>query len=342
MTSLQKNLLHLQNTFAIRQIPTNVRISKWLAQLPFLRRFSRNAIGLGWLPAKGSFLYRNSGGEKTICFNGRNLQFHALYDPGFARGYELESALLIMSLCRGKGAFFDIGSNWGYFSLLMTSVKEFTGSIYAFEPNPRTFADLISVIQQSGVGSRVTAMNFGIGEMSCQMVLEEPDAFTTGLARLSSSGNGTKISVKALDELNLPLPQMLKIDAEGMESEVLGGTARILDEVRPFVLFENFSDPLNPGPTCKPIEILHSKGYRIYAPALLFCNANHLVSATYGGNFGELLDLDPKPQLGLLEVTTRNRFFFPQQLNLLAAHSMRIEELWAADIVDLNEPHKTL
>jgi FkbM family methyltransferase len=335
MTSLEKNLAQVGNTFAVVQVPANVRVSQRLEQLPFFRRFSHRAVGLGWLPAKGFFSYRNRGVEKKVRFNGRNLQFSALYNPGYARGYELESAVLIMSLCRGKDAFFDIGSNWGYFSLLMAASEEFTGPIYAFEPNPRTFADLASVVQQAGVGYRVTALNHGIGGTTCQMNLEESDPFKTGVARLSNSGQGMKISVKPLDALNLPAPRMLKIDAEGMEAAVLSGTARILDDVRPFVLFENFSDPLHPGPTFQPFEILHAKGYRLFAPALLFSNAGCLVPATYGGNFNGLLELDPRPRLGLFEVTVQNRFFLPPQLNILAVHSARVQELWETGLIDL-------
>jgi FkbM family methyltransferase len=337
MTSTERYLAHIQNTFAMVQIPTNVRVSARLARLPFLRRFNHRAIGLRCLSAEGAFLYRNHGVGKKVRFNGRNLQFHALYGPSYARGYELESAVLMLTLCKGKEAFFDIGSNWGYFSLLMAAAEEFAGPIYAFEPNPRTFTDLISVIQQSGVGSRVTAMNHGVGGTTCQMILGEPDPFNTGLAQLSHSGDGIKISVKSLDELNLAAPRMLKIDAEGMEAEVLSGTARILDEARPFVLFENFSDPLNPERTCKPFEILHSKGYGLFVPALLFRNANYFVPATYGGNYGDLLGFDPRPQLGLFEVTIQNRFFLPQQLNILAAHSARSQELWEAGIIDLTK-----
>ena len=335
MTSVEHHLAQIQHTFAVARVPANVRLGKRLERLPFLRRFSQSAIGLGWVPAEGCFLYRNRGVVKKVGFNGRNLQFHALYEPGYVRGYELESAVLMMVLCKGKDAFFDIGSNWGYFSLLMASAEEFAGPIYAFEPNPRTFAALTTVIRQAGIESRVTAMNLGIGETACQMTLEETDSFKTGLARLSNSGKGMKISVKPLDELNLPAPGMLKIDAEGMESEVLSGTVRILDEARPFVLFENFSNMLNSEATYRPFEILQSKGYGLFAPALLFRNANYSVPATYGGNFNELLDLDPRPQIGLFEVTIQNRFFLPRQLNILAAHAARVRELWEAGIIDL-------
>ena len=335
MTSPDKNLDHIQNTFAIVQVPTNVRVSKRLEQLPFLRRFSHRVIGLGWLPAEGCFLYRNRDEEKRVSFNGRNLQFHALYDQCYAHGYELESAVLMMVLCKGKDAFFDIGSNWGYFSLLMASAEEFAGPIYAFEPNPRTFADLTSVIRQAGTESRVMAMNLGIGETTCQMTLEETDSFKTGLARLSNSGKGMEISVKPLDELNLPPPRMVKIDAEGMEADVMAGFGRTLDEIRPLVLFENFSNPLNPAETCRPFEILQAKGYRLFAPALLFRKAGYLVPATYGGNFDDLLRHDPKPQLGLFELTVQNRFFLPPQLNILAIHSTRVQELWDTGLVDL-------
>ncbi len=336
MISVQSQLALIQNAFAIEHLPANVRLSRRLARIPVARRFSSAVFGAGGIPANGVFLYRCAGTEKKIAFDGRNFQFHALYEPGYQAGYELESAVLMMLLCRGGGAFFDIGSNWGYFPLLLASSPEFTGPIFAFEPNPRTFHDLTSVLRQSGTDSRVTALNFGVGKTVCQMGLEETDRFKTGLARLSDSGGGMKISVKPLDGLNLPAPLMLKIDAEGMEADVLAGAARTLEDVRPFVLVENFSDPLNPKRTCQPIEILKSCSYRLFAPVLLFRNKDCLVPAPYGSDFAGLLKCDSKPELGLFGVTRQNRFLLPQQLNLLAVHSAKVPELWDAGMVDLD------
>jgi len=336
MLSIDKILAHLHNTFTLKTMPANVRLRERLSQRPVLRRLSRWVTGTGWVPATGTFLYRCRDSEKLVRFNGRNLQFHALYESIYAHGYELESAVLLLALCVGNRPFFDVGSNWGYYSLLLASADEFAGPVFAFEPNPRTFADLTSVIQQCGMTDRIKALNFGIGATDCEMALEEPDLFRTGLARLTHSAGGTKIAVKPLDALDLPAPGVVKIDAEGMEAEVLAGSSRVLEQVRPYVLFENFAEPLNPQQTCKPLEMLSDLGYRSFAPALLFQNQGHLIPATYGGNFNGLLGCDAKPQLALFDVTTRNRFFLPHQLNLLAAHQSSIQALWDAGIVHLN------
>jgi len=332
------NVGHIRSVFRLKKMPGNVRWHDRLSRFPVLRRFSQRALRSSLIPASGFFVYRNNQEERTIRFNGRNLQFHALYESGYRSGYELESAVLMMHLCHGQDAFLDIGSNWGYFSLLMASLKEFTGPIFAFEPNPRTFADLASMVEQAGLAARIQPLNLGIGGKNCQMSLHEPDPLRTGLASLSESGDGQKISVKPLDELNLPAPRMIKIDAEGMEAEVLRGMGKTLDTIQPFVLFENFLDPLDPAQTCRPLEIFEAHGYRLYAPALLFRQGGHLVPATYGSDFNLLLERDPRPQLGLFEVNLKNRFFLGRQLNILAVHPTKMAAVWQAGILDLSRP----
>jgi hypothetical protein len=180
-------------------------------------------------------------------------------------------------------------------------------------------------------------MNFGIGGKSCQMSLHEPDPLRTGLASLSESGDGPKIAVKTLDELALPAPRLIKIDAEGMEAEVLCGMEKTLAAVQPFVLFENFLAPLDPIQTCRPLEIFEAHGYRLYAPALLFRQGKHLVPATYGSDFNLLLERDPQPQLGLFEINLKNRFFLGRQLNILAVHPTKMAAVWQAGILDLSQ-----
>ena len=129
---------HIQNTFRLEHLPANVRAGRFLGRWPFLRRYQRWPIGLSFLPAEGRFSYQRNGKTQAVKFNGRNLQFHALYENYYRHGYELETALLISTLCHGDRPFFDIGSNWGYFCLLAASLPEFSGPIHAFEPNPRT------------------------------------------------------------------------------------------------------------------------------------------------------------------------------------------------------------
>ena len=86
-----------------------------------LRRVSRVALSSGLFSTEGSFIFCAGGRRQRVSYDARNLQFKALYDPKYRNGYELETSLLMRKLCHGGGAFFDVGANWGYFSLLVAS-----------------------------------------------------------------------------------------------------------------------------------------------------------------------------------------------------------------------------
>lgn len=328
---------HLRETFALEYLPANIRAMQFLARWPVLRRYQRIPVGLPFLPAEGRFHYQFAGQRRLIKFDGRNLQFHALYEERFRYGYELETALLVSSLCRGSAPFFDIGSNWGYFSLLVATLAEFTGPIYAFEPNPRTFSDLTSTIEQAGVAARVQACHFGLGREECEMTVMEPDRFNTGLSHLTARGDGRTVPVKPIDALNFGAPGMIKIDAEGMELEVLAGATRTLREAKPFVVFENFLDFEEPQKTYATLNFLEEYGYRLFMPVLEFSLDGAAWLMTYGLNYTPVIERGGVPRLGVVEASVRHRFLMGQHLNLLGVHRSRVEELWKAGIADMRQ-----
>ena len=328
---------HIQKTFALEHLPANIRASKFFARWPFLRRYQRLPVGLGFLPAEGQFSYQRAGQKRAIKFNGRNLQFHALYDSHYRYGYELETALLIAALCRGSAPLFDIGSNWGYFSLLAASLPEFTGAIYAFEPNPRTVADLTSTIQQASVSDRVTACHLGVGRTACEMTVAEADRFNTGLSRLTADDGGQKIPVKPVDSLEFGEPGFIKIDAEGMELEILVGATRTLAEAKPFVVIENFLELEAPEKTYATMDFLEKNNYRTFVPVLEFSKNGSSMLLTYGRDYTPAVERGGQPRLGVVEVSARRRFLLGDQLNLLGVHSSRVEELWKLGVFDFGK-----
>ena len=335
----------ISRVFTLTELPANVRVSKWTdrmflkrAALGIARRLKFWSLGTKLISHRGRFTYRNGNSEKQITFNGRNLQFHALYDECYRHGYELETGLLLTRLCRGGGAFYDIGANWGYFSLLLAASPEFTGPIFAFEPNPRTFPDLEDVIRQAGVADRVKPCQFGLGRESCTMTLAETDSFYTGFAKLVSTGAGRQITVKRLDELDFPAPQVIKIDAEDMEADILAGGSKLLSTAQPFILFENFLDYNSSERTFAALELLLAQGYRLFAPALLFPQNGRTVMMTYGADPSALLATGAAPKMGLFEVHPENRYLLGLQLNILAVPQPKIAGLWDAGFVNLNEP----
>jgi FkbM family methyltransferase len=328
---------HIQNTFTLDHRPANVRAGRLFARLPFLHRYQRWPIGLGLIPAEGRFTYRRAGRTQVVTFNGRNLQFHALYERSYRYGYELETALLISALCRDQRPFLDIGANWGYFSLLAASLPDFSGPIYAFEPNPRTFADLTATIKQAAVADRVTACQIGVGSKACEMTVTEVSRFETGVSRLTAGGAGAKIPVKPVDALELGPPGFMKIDAEGMELDILQGAVGTLAQARPFVVLENFLDYAAPEKTYGMMDFLSQNDYRIFLPVLEFAQNNTSVLLTYDQDYAASIERAGPPRLGVVEVFTPRRFLLGLHVNLLGVPAANVDELWKAGILDFGK-----
>lgn len=339
----------VRRVFSFTTTPANVRVARRMAgngtsaasinSRGWRRRMARWALGSPLLPHTGLFIYTRDGQSTPIRFNGRNLEFNAIYEPLYRHGYELETALLLTRLCRGDSAFFDVGSNWGYFSLLMAAQAEFSGPIFAFEPNPRAFADLQDTIQQADLNERIHACPVGLGSRRSQRPIYEVDPFNTGAARLGSGAaidGEPSAQVERLDDLPLPDPAFIKIDAQGMEADILAGARTLLTTARPMVIFESFLSYATPTQTCGPIDLLQSMDYRIFAPALIFTDGGHDVLTTYGHDTASLLLSDAAPRLGLFETDARNRYMLGTQLNLLAVPSELTDEVWSAGILDLS------
>jgi FkbM family methyltransferase len=333
---------YVRNVFRLTKMPGNVQTSHWYDNMRITRfvrtsdaRLRNYMFGSSLISHYGKFAYNCDGKVSEIEFNGRNAQFHALYEQHYKKGYEFETAVLITRLTNGSKVFYDVGANWGYFSLLVASLPNFHGRIFAFEPNPTAYSDLTSTVQQAGLEQRITALNHGLGCVEGELYLEEAEKFKTGLARLSTSGSGSKVPVHTLDSLKLQPADVIKIDAEGMESDILIGGERTLREHRPFVVFENFLSFDDPNQTWSSLSILKDQGYRVFNPALIFRYGNGTVLASYGDSIDSLLDFDPNPKTALIETTTTNRFLMRQQINLFACHESRFSELSTEEFVHI-------
>src|SRR5262249_42638185 len=152
------------------KIPGNVQTSHWYDNMRitrFVRTFHAQLrdylFGSSLVSHYGKFAYYRNGKGSEIEFDGRNAQFHALYERQYKNGYEFETAVLITRLTHRSNVFYDVGANWGYFSLLVASLSDFHGRIFAFEPNPTAYSDLTSTVRQAGLERTITALNYGLG-----------------------------------------------------------------------------------------------------------------------------------------------------------------------------------
>jgi FkbM family methyltransferase len=266
---------------------------------------------------EGSFAFEVGGTKKNIPFNARNTQYHALYFSKYQTGYEPETTALIDVLLQRNDVFFDVGANWGYFSLYAASHPDFNGEVHAFEPMPNTVIDLKRTVQMSGVQEKITIHPFALSdkEDTAQMVL--PDNVQSGEARIEKGKTGTAIALRKLDTLSLPKPTLIKADVEGHEANFLRGAKTVIETAKPMVIFENTPVWQNPEATLEPLMILKEYGYVFYQPGFLVGKkgSKHILG------YGAMNTVQDVETLVLVPFHAEERLLLENgQINVLACH----------------------
>jgi FkbM family methyltransferase len=139
---------------------------------------------------------------------------------------------------------FDVGANVGKWSL--EAIQKFPKAhVYAFEPSKRTFEVLSSAVAGT---KNIVPMNLAIAGKSGTATLYS-DKELSGLASLKKRRLGhfdlyldyseeikTVTLEQMVNELKV-IPQLLKIDAEGLELEILNSGAEVVSRI-PVIQFE--------------------------------------------------------------------------------------------------------
>jgi FkbM family methyltransferase len=148
----------------------------------------------------------------------------------------------------------DIGAHVGYFSLLAGRTVGPTGRVYAFEPEPTNYRRLRDHVVQNGL-DQVQSFNVALGAVpgEARMFFNADNDGGHALwdvaqhrlcERTRAEGKRIPVQMVVLDHVLSGLepgrgPRLIKIDAEGMEYEILkGGLRTILGHAVPFVICE--------------------------------------------------------------------------------------------------------
>ena len=276
-------------------------------------------LGFG---GKGSASLLIEGHEKYFPFRSANLQTDSLYHPLYLPWFEPDVTSLIDVLTKENSVFYDIGSNWGFHSLFLASKHGFQGHIHAFEPMPDTFNDLKSAVESLDLKG-ITLHNTALSSHGGAAKMAMPPDRNSGGASLVSSGN-IAVQLTALDSLGLRDPDLIKMDVEGHEVEALTGASETLSRAKPMIIFENWANKNSPSACYAPIEHLRRAGYRLFVPHFI-CGQGEDKYFNLGPD-GSSVKND-QATLALVEMQTQERFLFPGQINLLACHESKLNEL---------------
>jgi len=152
--------------------------------------------------------------------------------------YEPITSLLALGALRPGDLAIDIGAHVGYFSLLFRLAVGRTGSVIAFEPMPETYRRLLHNVLANRF-TNVLPLPLAVADQSGSATFHiHPDnEGESSLLQDGAGGHTTPVQVTCLDDLfsdGLPArPRLLKIDAEGVEMDILRGAGRWFERYAP-------------------------------------------------------------------------------------------------------------
>lgn len=129
---------------------------------------------------------------------------------------------------------YDIGANIGYHTLHFATKKDC--KVYAFEPNNKNFKLLK---YNTRYHKNVTCINAGISDTKktahiSDFEFDKPD----NLGEMKLSDTGQVCELISLDECDLPVPNIIKIDVEGHEDSVFRGAKKLIENNHPIIFYE--------------------------------------------------------------------------------------------------------
>jgi FkbM family methyltransferase len=199
------------------------------------------------------------------------MQTPSLSQLGKSRDHDTIDGLVQIVRKKGYGSVFvDVGANFGCFSFAM---RKFCQEVHAFEPQRIIHNMMAGSIALNG-WLNVYAYNIALGDFNGEIELPQFD-YNKSLSfgsiefgkeqnerveqqRSHHKGRVEYVELRRLDFYEFPRVDVLKIDAEGMEIDVLRGAIATIDRCRPIMMVEHLKSPKEALHAA-----LHGLGYKV-------------------------------------------------------------------------------
>lgn len=190
-----------------------------------------------------------------------------------ARDYEEAfSTALLDSVAEGD-VVWDIGANVGFYTRQFLSIVGPTGTVVAFEPAPESAAALPKDDEYDATLKIVYA---ALGDKTGTATMHVNADQTSPTNRIVESGekDSSTVSVQifraddAWKQLDLPAPNVIKLDVEGFEADCISGMHAVLESsgLRSIFVEVHFGILAERGQQYAPVEIekvLKGKGFLV-------------------------------------------------------------------------------
>jgi FkbM family methyltransferase len=197
-------------------------------------------------------VFRVKAGEASFLVNHYGFQVeNEIFWKGLEGGWEKQSFMLWIKLCKRAHTILDIGANTGIFALIAGAVNP-KAKIIAFEPVERVYQKLEQNIALNNTFN-ITPVKKALSDADGKAIIyddhNEHIYSVTVNKSLRSEGAGAfpvEIDIMKLSTYirsnDIGRIDLVKIDVETHEPEVLEGMEEYLDMFRPAMLVEVLSD----------------------------------------------------------------------------------------------------
>jgi FkbM family methyltransferase len=193
----------------------------------------------------------------------------------------------------------DVGANIGTHTLALARLAGPQGFVYAFEPQRLVFQTLCANMALNSL-TNVHCVNAVVGEETGTLRMSDADPRQSNnfggaqVELLAGAPQGPPVTRVVLDDfLDVDRLRLVKIDVEGMESQVLRGARRTLGRFKPLLYVENAFADTSP----ELVAVLQELGYRSYWHIARFFRKDNyfacsdpLFPVAYVDRGGEFLD----------------------------------------------------
>lgn len=151
--------------------------------------------------------------------------------------YEAGTLSVLKDFLRAGDVFLDVGAYIGFHACVVAKFVGKSGLVYAIEPNPEIYKILLTNIRINKL-TNISSLEIALGAEESETYIYDCNRTNVGAASLIrpqgvSEESGKLVRVTTIDRLienkQLRIPTLIKIDVEGFELNVLKGAKTLLE-----------------------------------------------------------------------------------------------------------------
>jgi FkbM family methyltransferase len=190
--------------------------------------------------------------------------------------YEVQETKWIQEQVRQNWVCFDVGSNFGYYAMLISHFSNRQAHVYAFEPLQRNY-DLLNQNKSLNHLENLKTFKLALSANGGTVEFLIPPPGNLGHGRLANDYNKSTddrgvelVQTATLDDFvranQISRVDFIKVDIEGAEMMFLTGARETLQKLRPILMIECNPSALSEFGTSAAalLKTIHGLGYKTY------------------------------------------------------------------------------